>query len=106
SSQGSKLHSPTSGQFQAHHDGPNQTGPAKGSKLSSKSASISSKASASPSPAIKSPIGPLPKTTSSSAVVDPTVTELHVNAVKEPTLHSSANSAQFSPHNIQGLDSA
>ena len=105
SSQGSKLHSPTSGQFQAHHDGPNQTGPGKGSKLSSKSASISSKASASPSPAIKSPIGPLSKTTGSPAVVDPTVTELHVNAVKEPSLHSSANSANFSPHNMQGLDS-
>jgi 1-phosphatidylinositol-3-phosphate 5-kinase len=88
SSQASRLHSPTPGQLQSNHDALIQLGPAKGSKLSSKSASISSKASVSASPAIKSPAAPLSKTTAALTTADPTVSELHVNAVKEPLHHS------------------
>lgn len=90
SSQGSRLNSPTPGQLQ---DVSGQLALAKGSKLSSKSASISSKASISPSPAIKSPVAPLSRTPGSHPTADPTVTELHVNAVKEP------------PGTFQGMDS-
>lgn len=88
SSQGSRLHSPIPGQLQSNQDASIHLGPAKGSKLSSKSASISSKASVSASPAIKSPAAPLSKTTGALATADPTVSELHVNAVKEPLRHS------------------
>lgn len=107
SSQGSRLHSPTSEQTQtqqdgSQQDGSSQLGPGKGSKLSSNAASISSKASASPSPAIKSAVVPLPRSAGSPAAVDPTVTEVNVNAVNP----SGGNSPNLSAHNLQGTDSA
>ncbi|KAI9924631.1 hypothetical protein ASPWEDRAFT_172405 [Aspergillus wentii DTO 134E9] len=105
SSQGSRLHSPTLSYFQSSGDGSNQLGVGKGSKISSKTASVSSKASASPSPALKSPIAPLPKGTTSSTAVDPAVTELNVNATKEPSYHSSNNSINLSTHSFQNIES-
>lgn len=93
SNQGSRLHSPINGNFQPNQDGTNQSGTGRGSKLSSKAPSVSSKASASPAPAVKSPVAPLTKTTGSSAAVDPAVTELNVPAVKEPLHHQSGDSA-------------
>ncbi|KAI9038561.1 1-phosphatidylinositol-3-phosphate 5-kinase FAB1 [Aspergillus affinis] len=104
SSQGSRLHSPTSVTHYPAQDGHHLLEPRKGSKLSSNTTSISSKASVSPSPALKSPAVPLPKSTTSSAAVDPTVTELHVNAVKEPH-YSSNNSVNLSTHSLQTTDS-
>ncbi|KAE8150506.1 hypothetical protein BDV25DRAFT_154210 [Aspergillus avenaceus] len=104
SSQRSRLHSPITTTHQPSQDGFHALLPGKGSKLSSKTASISSKASVSPSPAIKSPIAPLSKSTTSSVAVDPTVTELHVNAVKEPH-HSRHNSVNRSSHSFQSIDS-
>lgn len=102
SSQGSRLQSPTPGSSQNSQELP--TG--KGSKLSSKAASISSKASVSPSPALKSPTVPLPKSTSNPATVDPTVTELHVSAVKESTHFSSNTSVDVSSSSMQTMGSA
>lgn len=112
SSQESRLHSPTSGQFQSQNQNPNQSpqdgsnyfGPGKGSKLSSKSASISSKTSISPSPVIKSPLAPLPKSTGSPAAVDPTVTELHVNAVREHSHQPTGNPANPSSNSFESMD--
>ena len=114
SSQDSRLHSPTPGllqnqnqtqtQNQAPQDGSIQLGPGKGSKRSSKSASISSKASISPSPAIKSPLPPLTKSTGSPATVDPTVTELHVNAVRENSQQPSDNAVIPTSNTFQDLD--
>lgn len=105
SSQGSRLHSPTSVTHHPAQDSHHLLEPRKGSKLSSKTTSISSKASVSPSPALKSPAVPLPKSTTSSAAVDPTVTELHVNAVKEPSHYSSNNSVNLSTQSLQAPDS-
>ncbi|KAF7117900.1 hypothetical protein CNMCM5793_007231 [Aspergillus hiratsukae] len=102
SSQGSRLQSPTPGSSQNSQELP--TG--KGSKLSSKAASVSSKASVSPSPALKSPTVPLPKSTSNPATVDPTVTELHVSAVKEPAHYSSNTSVNLSSSSLQTTGSA
>ncbi|KAB8206173.1 hypothetical protein BDV34DRAFT_194490 [Aspergillus parasiticus] len=104
SSQGSRLHSPTSITHQSTQDGFSSLLAGKGSRFSSKTASISSKASVSPSPAMKSPVVPLPKSTTSSVAVDPTVTELHVNAIKEPH-NSSNNSVNLSSHSFQSIDS-
>lgn len=101
SSQGFRLQSPTPGSSQNTHELP--TG--KASKLSSKAASISSKASVSPSPTLKSPTVPLPKSTSNAATVDPTVTELHVSAVKEPTHYSSNTSVNVSSSSLQTVGS-
>ncbi|KAB8229354.1 1-phosphatidylinositol-3-phosphate 5-kinase FAB1 [Aspergillus alliaceus] len=103
SSQGSRLHSPTSATHPPQ-DGLHSLLAGKGSMLSSKTASISSKASVSPSPAMKSPVAPLPKSTTNSVAVDPTVTELHVNAIKE-SHNSSSNSVNLSSHSFQSIDS-
>ncbi|RAH64328.1 1-phosphatidylinositol-3-phosphate 5-kinase FAB1 [Aspergillus aculeatinus CBS 121060] len=105
STQGSRLHSPVPGNLSAQN-GPPPSGLAKSSKVSSKTTSISSKASILPQPALKSPVPPLPKTTGSALAVDPTVTEIHVNAVKEPPPHSSNASANFSTNSLQTVDSA
>lgn len=116
SPQASRLHSPTSGQSQNQNQNQNQSqnqnpqdgssyfGPVKGTKLSSKSASISSKASISPSPAINSPLAPLPKSTGSPAAVDPTVTELHVNAVREHSHQPTGNPANPSSNSFESVD--
>ncbi|KKK26588.1 1-phosphatidylinositol-3-phosphate 5-kinase (Fab1) [Aspergillus rambellii] len=82
---GSNLHSPTAVNPQTGQDG------GKTSRVSSKTASISSKASIAPSTAIK-PNAPLSKMASSSGTADPTVTELHVNAVKDGSRNPANNS--------------
>lgn len=106
SAQGSRLHSPTTGIFQSSQDTTNQSGIGKGSKLSSKAASVTSKASASPSPAIKSPLVPMTKTAGSSAAVDPAVTELNVPAVMDPPHPSSNDPANLPSTSLQKVDSA
>lgn len=103
SSQGSRLHSPITVNFQPNHDGANQSGIGKGSKLSSQAASVSSKTSTSPAPAMKSPVAPLTKATGSSAAVDPAVTELNVPAVRE-SIHHDTDSPNF-PGSLQDMDS-
>lgn len=115
-SQDSRLHSPTPGQSQNQNqsqvqnqvphpqDGSMQLGPGKVSKRSSKSASVSSKTSISPSPALKSPLAPLTKSTGSPATVDPTVTELHVNAVRENSQQPSDNAVIPTSNAFQELD--
>lgn len=104
STQGSRLHSPTQGIFQPSHD--NQAGIGKSSKLSSQAASTSSKTSISPPPAIKSSVGPMTKTTGSSAAVDPAVTELNVPAVREPVHPLGNDSASLHSNSLQKIDSS
>ncbi|OJJ46927.1 hypothetical protein ASPZODRAFT_1858093 [Penicilliopsis zonata CBS 506.65] len=104
--QGSRINSPVSGNFHPGQDALTQSGVGKGSKFSSKTASISSKASVSPSPALKSPTAPLPKNANSSIAVGPTVTELNVNAIKDGALHSRKNSTNVSSHGMLTSDSA
>ncbi|PLB39103.1 1-phosphatidylinositol-3-phosphate 5-kinase FAB1 [Aspergillus candidus] len=106
SAQTSRIPSPVSAIHHSIHDGQQPLGLGKGSKLSSKAASISSKASASTSLANKPPVPPLPKATTSSTAADPTVTEVNVNAVKEPSHPSSIKSVNPSTHSLQTLDSS
>ncbi|PWY91220.1 hypothetical protein BO70DRAFT_329602 [Aspergillus heteromorphus CBS 117.55] len=106
SSQGSRLHSPAPGSHHSTQDGPHLSGLGKGSKAPSKIASTSSKALVLSSSALKSPTVPLPKATGSSMAVDPTVTELHVNAIKEPSHISSNNSVNLSSNSLHTVDSA
>ena len=93
SSHGSRLHSPVVANFQHAQDAVAQPSAGKGSKISSKSASISSKASVSPSPGIKSTIAPLTKSTGAPIAADPAITQLHVSAVNtsRPSRSSSIN---------------
>ncbi|KAF9884904.1 1-phosphatidylinositol-3-phosphate 5-kinase [Aspergillus nanangensis] len=106
SANGSGVQSPVSTHHPPIHDGYHPSAVGKSSKVSSKTPSISSKASASVSPAIKSPVPPLQKATTSSAAVDPTVTELHVSATKDPSLHSSNNSVTLPSHSFTAMDPA
>ncbi|PYI05768.1 1-phosphatidylinositol-3-phosphate 5-kinase [Aspergillus sclerotiicarbonarius CBS 121057] len=101
SSQGSRLHSPAPGSQQSIQDGSHVAGPGKNSKHASKPASASSKTMILPSPALKSPVPPLPKATGSSTAVDPTVTELHVNA----THALGNNSINLSSNSLHTVDS-
>lgn len=105
SSQGSRLHSPVVTNFQQNQEAiaPPYTG--KGSKVSSKSVSVSSKASVPPSPGIKPNIAPLTKATGSSIAVDPAITQLHVNAVG-PTRRSRNNSVTASSQGLKNSDGA
>ncbi|KAK2767612.1 1-phosphatidylinositol-3-phosphate 5-kinase [Arachnomyces sp. PD_36] len=104
SSQGSKLHSPVAGTFGGFAEGSTHAFTSKSSKISSKAASVSSKASAGTPGAIKSPVGPLTKTTKYTTA-DPTVTELHVNAVKDSPHHTRSNSGSISSHAFPSSDS-
>ncbi|KAE8353985.1 hypothetical protein BDV28DRAFT_132015 [Aspergillus coremiiformis] len=104
SSQSSRLHSPTSATHPLTQDGFHSLLAGKGSRLSSKTASISSKASVSASPAMKSPVAPLPKSTTNSVAVDPFLSDFHVEAIKEPH-NSSNNSVNLSSHSFQSIDS-
>lgn len=104
SGQGSKLHSPVAGTFGGPADGSAHASTVKSSKISSKTTSVSSKASVG-TPAIKSPVGPLTKTTKYTAA-DPTVTELHVNAIKDSSIpHTRSNSGSVSTHAFPSSDS-
>lgn len=104
SSQGSKLQSPVAATFGGTAEGPAHAPTTKSSKISSKATSVSSKASAG-TPAIKSPVGPLTKSKKYKAA-DPTVTELHVNAVKDNSIpHTRSNSGSVSSHAFPSSDS-
>ncbi|KAJ5912915.1 hypothetical protein N7504_001798 [Penicillium tannophilum] len=102
SSQGSRLHSPVATHFQISQEAAPQLTAGKGSKISSKSASISSKTSVSPSPGVKANIGPLSKPTGNSIAADPSITQTQVNALGQnrPSRSSSVNVPQ------QGLKNA
>lgn len=91
---------------QQPYDASHLAGTGKGSKVSSKTASISSKASISAPTAIKSPVPPLQKATASSTAVDPTVTEVNVNAVKDFPVNASNNSGNLSSHSFHANESA
>lgn len=106
SSQGSRLQSPVAPHFQHNPDFAPHLNTIKNSKISSKTASVSSKTSISPSPAIKSNIAPLTKSPGSSIVVDPTVTQLNVNAVG-PSSHRSRSSSVNPPsQRLQNAESS
>ncbi|KAJ6131391.1 hypothetical protein N7523_001851 [Penicillium sp. IBT 18751x] len=93
SSQGSRLHSPVVPSFQHAADAVAQPSAGKGSKMSSKSPSVSSKASISPSPGTKAAIAPLKKSSGGSIAVDPAITQLNVSGVttSRPSRSSSIN---------------
>ncbi|RAK92231.1 1-phosphatidylinositol-3-phosphate 5-kinase [Aspergillus costaricaensis CBS 115574] len=98
SSQGSRLHSPAPGSQHSFQD--SVSGAGKSAKHPPKSTNSSSKPLI--SPALKSPVPPLPKATGSSTAIDPMVTELHVNA----THASSTNSVNLSTNSLQTVESA
>ncbi|KAL6229602.1 hypothetical protein BDW75DRAFT_93395 [Aspergillus navahoensis] len=79
----SALNSPTSVSHPSLHDGSMVSGAAKSSKVSSKAGSISSKASVGPSATARPHNNSLPTPSGNSGAVDPAVTEVHVNAIKE-----------------------
>lgn len=81
SSQGSRLHSPVVANFQHAPDAVAQPGAGKGSKMSSKSPSVSSKASVSPSPGTKAAIAPLTRSSGGPMAVDPAITQLNVSGM-------------------------
>ncbi|KAJ5669091.1 Zinc finger FYVE/PHD-type [Penicillium macrosclerotiorum] len=94
SSQGSRLHSPVVPIFQQHsQDAAQLSNQGKSSKISSKTASVSSKTSISPSPGTKPHITPLTKSTGGSIAADSTIAQVHVNAVGavRPSRSSSLN---------------
>lgn len=104
SSQGSRLHSPVMTNFQSNDPEPNsQLNPGKSSKISSKSASVSSKASISPSPGIKNNITPLTKSNAPSITADPTITQIH--AVGQ-TRQSRSSSLNHPSQNFKNSESA
>ncbi|KAJ5673020.1 hypothetical protein N7507_002147 [Penicillium longicatenatum] len=96
SSQGSRLHSPVATHFQINQEAAPQLNAGKGSKISSKSASVSSKTSTSPSPGIKGNIGPLTKSIGNSIASDPSITQTHMNVLGQnrPSRSSSVNAPQ------------
>lgn len=98
SSQGSRLHSPVVANFQHGQDVAPQPNNGKGSKISSKTPSISSKTSIPASSGIKTNIAPLTKVSGGSHAADPTITQLHVNA-----LGQSRRSRSSSVNVSQGL---
>ncbi|KAL4871404.1 hypothetical protein BDV12DRAFT_28362 [Aspergillus spectabilis] len=102
----STLNSPTSASHPPINDASMAPGAAKLSKVSSKAASISSKASVAPSVASRPPNVSLPKPSGSFGAVDPTVTEVHVNAVKDTARAMSDTSTAHSLHDPQILDSS
>ncbi|KAL2822733.1 hypothetical protein BDW59DRAFT_163716 [Aspergillus cavernicola] len=103
---GSTLNSPTSVSHPSIQDVSNAHGATKSSKVSSKAASTSSKASIAPSATTKPSTVSLPKAHSGSAAVDPTVTEVHVNAIKETARPMSDTSLNQSLHDPQIVDSS
>lgn len=102
SSQGSRLHSPVMTNFQHTQESAPPTNNGKSSKISSKSASISSKASIPPSPGIKGSIAPLTKSNTGSAAVDPAITQLHANADHR----SRSSSVNVPSHGLKNAESA
>ncbi|KAL5047086.1 hypothetical protein BDW71DRAFT_181022 [Aspergillus fruticulosus] len=101
----SALNSPTSVSHPSLHDGSMVSGAAKSSKVSSKAGSISSKASIAPSATARPHNVSLPNHSGNSGAVDPTVTEVHVNAIKETARTLSDASNTQLPTDPQMLDS-
>ncbi|KAJ5232293.1 hypothetical protein N7468_005249 [Penicillium chermesinum] len=102
SSQGSRLHSPVMANFQANAPeavSNANANPTKGSKVSSKSASVSSKTSISPSPGIKNNITPLTKSTAPSSTADPAITQVHSVGQTRQSRSSSLNNTSQSHKN-------
>lgn len=104
SSQGSRLHSPVATHFQSTQEAALQPSAAKGSKISSKSASISSKTSVSPAPGVKPNITPLTKSTGTSNAADPAITQLHVNALGQ-SRRSRSSSVNVSQQGLKNAES-
>ncbi|KAL4885853.1 hypothetical protein BJY04DRAFT_214050 [Aspergillus karnatakaensis] len=102
----STLNSPTSASHPSIHDVSSAPGAARSSKVSSKAGSISSKASVAPSAASRPSNVSLPKASNSFGAVDPTVTEVHVNAIKDTARAMSDTSGALSLHDPQILDSS
>ncbi|KAL2863824.1 1-phosphatidylinositol-3-phosphate 5-kinase FAB1 [Aspergillus lucknowensis] len=102
----STLNSPISTAHHSIHDGYSTPGVAKSSKVSSKAASTSSKASVAPSATTKPSTVSLSKPHGGSGAVDPTVTEVHVSAVKEPARTMSETSLNPSRHDPQAVESS
>ncbi|KAJ5888304.1 hypothetical protein N7495_008345 [Penicillium taxi] len=98
SSQGSRLHSPVVTSFQHGHESIPPSSTTKSSRISSKSASISSRNSIPPSPGPKASIGSMTKSTSSSNATDLVI------AANQPQLASSS-SVNFSAHGSKNPDS-
>ncbi|KAJ5093182.1 hypothetical protein N7456_009043 [Penicillium angulare] len=104
SSQGSRLHSPVATNFQASQEAAIQPDTVKGSKISSKSASISSKTSISASPAAKPNIAPLTKSTGASMVAaEPATFQSHANTTNQhrQSRSSSVNFSHQGPKNSE-----
>ncbi|KAJ5174982.1 uncharacterized protein N7482_000859 [Penicillium canariense] len=104
-SQGSGLHSPTVSTFHPDQDAAPQPTAGKSSRISSKSASISSKASVSPAPGAKANITSLTKSAGSSIAADPAITQLHVN-VAGPRRRSRSSSVNVPSQGIQNAESS
>ncbi|KAL4998219.1 hypothetical protein BDV10DRAFT_167511 [Aspergillus recurvatus] len=102
----SALNSPTSMSHPSLHDGSLVSSAAKSSKVSSKAGSISSKASVAPSATARPHNVSLPNHSGNSGVVDPAVTEVHVNAIKETARAMSDTSNTQLSTDPQMLDSS
>lgn len=101
SSQGSRLHSPVVANFQHGQEVAPQPNTGKGSKISSKSPSTSSRTSISASSGIKPNVTPLTKSTGGSIATDPAITQLHASALSQ-----SRGSRSSSVNVSQGLKNA
>lgn len=102
----STLNSPTSIGHPSTHDGSMASGAAKSSKVSSKAGSISSKASVAPSATARPHNVALPNPPGNSGAAGPTVTEVHVNAIKESARAMNDTPIAQSLHETQILDSS
>lgn len=105
SSQGSRLHSPVVANFQHGQEAAPPINNGKSSKVSSKSGSISSKASIPPSPGVKGSIAPLTKSSANSTAADPTITQLHVNALGSDR-RSRSSSVNLASHGLKNAESS
>lgn len=90
----SKAQSPVLASFPASQEELAGSSAIRSSRLSSKAGSVSSKTSGPAGSALKSPIAPLTKSSSSAA--DPTLTEVNVNAVREGLQDNRSHSGSIS----------
>ncbi|KAI9376703.1 hypothetical protein BJX61DRAFT_488915 [Aspergillus egyptiacus] len=102
---GSTLNSPTTASHPSIQDTSVKSGAARSSKVSSKAGSVSSKASIAPSGSVKHNVS-LSTPSGSAGAVDPTVTEVHVNAIKETPQAMGDASANPPVHDPQIVDSS
>ncbi|RDW69042.1 1-phosphatidylinositol-3-phosphate 5-kinase FAB1 [Aspergillus mulundensis] len=102
----SALNSPTSVSHPSTHDGSIAPGASKSSRVSSKAGSISSKASVPPSANTRPHSVSLPAASGNPGAVDPAVTEVHVNAIKESARAMSDASTTQPLNDLQLLESS